>query len=330
MPTLDIFNDDAFSMASLTAAVQDIPFAPSRLGDLGIFTEKPINTLTAMVESEGGVLTLVDATPRGAPGTPMAHGSRDLRAFPVPHIQPEDFINADEIVGLRAFGTESELETVTRFVAKRMAPMVNSVSYTREAHRVAAIQGNYFKANGGLGNLFQEFGVTQQEVPFVLNNDATKTRVKCLEVIEKVEAALKGLPYISLAGFCGKNFWADWIEHKSVKEPYLATEQAAALRGDPTGSFEFGGINWSRYRGTSQVKIADDEAVVIPIGVPDLFITSLSPADYMETVGTLGQSIYAKQYDPNNSGKGVKLEVQSNPLSICTRPAACIRLKRGS
>lgn len=330
MPTLDIFNDDAFSMASLTAAVQEIPFAPSRLGDLGIFTEKPISTLTAMVESEGGVLTLVDATPRGAPGTPMSHGSREMRSFAVPHIQPEDFIKADEIVGLRAFGTESELETVTRFVANRMAPMVNSVSYTREAHRVASIQGQYFKANGGLGSLFHEFDVTQQEVPFVLSSDTTKTRVKCLEVTEKVEDALGGLPFTMLMAFCGKNFWADWIEHKSVKDTYLATEQAAALRGDPTGPFEFGGINWGRYRGTSQVKIADDEAVVIPVGVPELFITCLSPADYMETVGTLGQPIYAKQYDPNNSGKGVKLEVQSNPLSICTRPRACIRLKRGS
>ena len=46
------------SLASLTAAVQEIPYAPSRLGDLGIFAEKPINTLVAMVESEGGVLTL--------------------------------------------------------------------------------------------------------------------------------------------------------------------------------------------------------------------------------------------------------------------------------
>lgn len=330
MPTLDIFNDDAFSMASLTAAVQEIPYAPSRLGDLGIFAEKPINTLVAMVESEGGVLTLVDATPRGAPGTPMSHGGRNVRGFAVPHIQPEDFITADEIIGLRAFGTESELETVVRFLAKRMAPMVNSVSYTREAHRVAAIQGQYFKAGGGVGSLFDEFGVTQQEVPFVLNNEATKTRAKCLEVIEKVESALGGLPFTGLMAFCGKNFWSDWIEHKSVKETYLGSEQSAALRGDPTGSFEFGGINWSRYRGTSQVKIADDEAVVIPIGVPDLFVTSLSPADYMETAGTLGLPLYAKQYDPNNSGKGVKLEVQSNPLSICTRPAACIRLKRGS
>jgi len=29
MPTLDIFHDDAFSLASLTAAVQDIPYAPA-------------------------------------------------------------------------------------------------------------------------------------------------------------------------------------------------------------------------------------------------------------------------------------------------------------
>jgi hypothetical protein len=330
MPTLDIFNDDAFSMVSLTAAVRDIPFAPSKLGDMGIFTEKPINTTTAMVESEGGVLSLVDASPRGAPGTPMDHATREARGFKVPHIQPEDYISADEIIGLRAFGEESELETVARYVAGRMAPMVNSVSYTREAHRVAAVQGHYFKATGGIGNLFQEFNVSQQEVAFALSSDTTKLRAKCLEVLEKVEEALGGLPFSGLLALCGKNFWPDFIEAKAVKDSYLNTPQAAELRGSTIKNIDFGDILWSRYRGTNQVKIEDDEAVIIPIGVPELFITSLSPADYWETAGTMGQPIYAKQYDPNNSGKGVKLEVQSNPLSICTRPRACIRIKRGT
>jgi len=330
MPTLDIFHDDAFSLASLTAAVQDIPYAPSRLGDMNLFAEKPINTLTAMVESEGGVLKLLAASQRGAPAGPVGRGERKLNAFVVPHIQANDRITADEIIGMRAFGTESELETIVRYVGKRLATMVNSVAYTREAHRVAAIQGNYFTAHGDQASLFTVFDGARPEVAMVLTNADTKLRAKCLDVIGAVEDALGGLSYTGLTAFCGKNFWADLIEHKAVKETYLASEQAAALRGDPTGSFEFGGITWTRYRGSSQVKIADDEAAVVPTGVTDLFITSLSPADYMETVGTLGLPLYAKQYDPDNSGKGINLEVQSNPLSICTRPKACVRLKRGS
>ena len=57
MSLLDIFNDDAFSLTSLTATLNDMPYKPGRIGDLGLFTESGINTTTAMVESKNGELT---------------------------------------------------------------------------------------------------------------------------------------------------------------------------------------------------------------------------------------------------------------------------------
>jgi hypothetical protein len=66
---------------------------------------------------------------------------------------------------------------------------------------------------------------------------------------------------------------------------------------------------------------------IFPTGVPGFFRTYFAPADYMETVNTVGQRIYSKQYEMPN-GKGVNLDAQSNVLSLCTRPTALIKGKR--
>jgi len=45
----------------------------------------------------------------------------------------------------------------------------------------------------------------------------------------------------------------------------------------------------------------------------------------METVNTLGVPYYAKQ-EPRRMGKGIDLEAQSNPITLCTKPRAIIKL----
>jgi hypothetical protein len=92
------------------------------------------------------------------------------------------------------------------------------------------------------------------------------------------------------------------------------------------GSFEFGGITWENYRGYvgSQAFIDPDKCYLFPLGVPNLFKTFFGPADYIETVNRQGQRMYAKQY-PMPNDKGIFMEVQTNPLNVCTRPNALLK-----
>lgn len=324
---MDIFKDDAFSLSSLTAAVQALPYQPGRIGAMKLFAEGSINTLTVTIEQKDGVLELVDVTPRGGPGSPIAHETRSLRSFAVPHLALPDYLGADQITGIRAFGEESEAETLAKVVAQRMQSMRNSIEYTIESHRLAAITGNYMNAGGALTSLFTEFGVSQQTVNFALTTGTTNVRQKVLEMQEKTEDALGGLSFTGIRVLCGKNFWSEHIEHKSVKESYLASQAAQSLRNDPRMEFEYAGAIWERYRGTSAVKVGDDEAYAVPEGVQDLFITRFAPGDFIGAAGTLGQRIYARQWE-RNDGRGVELEVQSNPLNLCTRPRAVIKLTK--
>lgn len=326
MATLDIFKDDAFSLTELTAALQNVPYAPGRIDQLGLFGEDGIINTSVMVEQYDDVLALVPVSQRGAPAEPSQHGARSIRSFTVPHLKEEDALKADEILGVREFGSESEVETVARVVAQRLTKMRRDIEYTIESHRLSAIKGTYVDAAGNSTSLFTEFGVSQQTLDFdISGTTATDVRGKVMTMLEYIEDALGGLSFSGVRVLCGKTFWKELIEYKTVRETYLNTQMAASLRGDPRVEFEFGGVMWERYRGTSAVKVADGEAYAIPMGVPDLFITRFAPADYVETVGTLGQRLYAKQWEME-AGRGIKMEAQSNPVSLCTRPRAVIKL----
>ena len=93
------------------------------------------------------------------------------------------------------------------------------------------------------------------------------------------------------------------------------------------GSFDFGGITWANYKGGGTIGIDTNKCHLFPTGVPGLFRTVYGPADYIETVNTPGQRLYAKQWEMMN-GKGVNLEFQMNALHYCTRPRVLIPGKR--
>lgn len=326
MATLDIFKDDAFSLTALTAAIQTAPYKPGRLEQLGLFgAAEGIMQPPVMIEQYDNVLNLVAVSQRGAPATQTARGARKMFNFTVPQLKPEESLLADEVLGVRAFGSESEVETVAKLVSKRLNTMRTNIEYTKESHRMLALKGITVDAAGNQINLFTTFGVSQDTIDFALDVDTTNIRQKCLALLESVEDSLGGLSFSGIRVLCGKTFWSSIIEHKMVKESYLGTLAANSLRGDPRMEFEFAGIIFERYRGTSDVKIDDNEAFAVPEGVADLFIARNAPADYIETVGTIGQSMYVKQEDMP-MGRGIKMEAQANPLHLCTRPKAVKKL----
>lgn len=330
MAEIAIFEDDAFSVSSLTAAINDQEYLPGRISSLGLFREEGISTLTVQIEKDGDTLALVPAGERGTSGLVVGGTKRQLIPFNTVHLPERFTIKADEIQGIRAFGTRSELQAVQDVVNKRLAKARRQLDATHEFQRMGALNGQVLDADGKtvLLDIYKTFGVQRKKLPMGLGNADTELRVRAGEALDMQEEALGSITSTGSRAFCGKNFWNKLIVHKSVKETYLNTMQAASLRGDARESFEFGGIVWERYRG----KIAgisfvhDDKALLIPEGVPDLYISSFAPADYMETANTQGIPYYSK-IEPLPFNKGVAGEAQSNPLHMCTRPLAQILLE---
>lgn len=329
MPSMDIFNNDAFGVSSLTRAINETPHVPGRVGALGLFQEEGITTTSVMVEKLGDTLSLVPAGIRGGIADPKGGARRNMVTFNTIHLPQVSPILADSIQNVRAFGSETELETVQNIVTQRQAKHRRDLDATIEYQRLGALKGQIVDADGStvLVNLFTTFGVTQQTVDMGLYVTTTKVRTQTLVAKRKIEDALGNGTYTGIRALCSSGFFDDFISHPDVEAAYDRWMDGEARRNDPRGGFMFGGVIYEEYRGKVGAIdfIADGEAYMVPEGVPDLCVTHYAPADYVETVNTIGVPYYSKQ-EPLPMGKGIMLESQSNPISICTRPRAIIKL----
>lgn len=336
---LDIFNNDAFSTTSLTQAIVEMKHIPSRIRELGLFETESVDTTTIAIEKKGDILALIPPTPRGGPGTTIGKEKRDMRSLIVPHFEVNDAVYAEEVQNVRAFGQQQQLETVAMKVAQRLRTHANSHDATEEHARMGAITGVVTYADGSTLDLFTEFGVTAEtEIDWDLDN-ATPVdgilRKKCAGVIRQVSDILGGVPFSGLHAFVGDTFFDQLLQHNEVRATFDGWSEARILRDgyigpnrSSYGIFEFGGIVWENYRGAvnGTAFIDATKCQIFPMGVPGLFKSVYAPADYEETVNTMGQARYARQY-PMPNGKGRNLDSQMNVLSYCSRPKTLIKGK---
>ncbi len=338
---LDIFSQDPFQVISMTEGMREIKYVPGYVGQIGIFQVESIDTTTVAIEKEtDGELVLVPSSPRGGVGQTIDGPKRSLRSLGVPHFQRQDAIYADEVQGVRAFNTTNQVETLQGKIAAKAARHSQHFALTEEYHRLNIIKGgNLLDANGDvLYNFATEFGeVKPAEVDFDLDNAAPAAgalRKKCATLTRAMADALGGLPFTGIMGLMGKNFADDLYAHKEIRETYLNWQAAERMRagyvttsGKTYSMMDAFDISWAEYRGGGSIAVGDDKCHFVPLGVPGLFRTHYAPADYIETVNTMGQRLYAKQWRMAND-KGVHLEYQMNALHYCTRPRVLMQARR--
>lgn len=334
MPGLDIFNDDAFSVQSLTASVNNEPHRPGQIGASGMFEEDSVTTTIVSIEERDGALSLVEPSERGGPGETATGEGRRLIPFEVDHYERNDSVKADEVQNIRAFGSESEVEQVESRVMSKANRHLLDLDMTLEHQRVGAIKGIVTSKSGRvLHDLYNRFGIAvPAAVSLNLSNDAAKVdEILEQEVAWSIEDNLDSF-YDHFHVWTGREFHLKLWGHKRIRETFLATNGAGQLREAIPDKFTVGKFVFERYKTGAKATadagaayIAHNEGRVTPMGAPGLFITRFAPADYMETVNTPGLPRYMKQIVQRN-GKGVDLEIQSNPISLCTKPGALRKL----
>lgn len=345
MAHMDVFNQRAFGMVELSGAVQRAPYKPRFLGDLGIFTPKRVRTPLVSIEDKGGVLSLIQTSERGAPLGEGQREKRNMRDFRTARIARGNTLYATEIEGIRAFGTESELQNVQNEVAEIMDGATGlraAVELTHENMRLGAVQGIVVDADGStIYNWFTEFGIAQpDEIDFDLDNATPASgvvRKKCNEVNRAMQRAaagawIDGSTYS--VGICGDAFWDDLTAHPEVRATFLNQQSASELRnnvGRAFSSFMYGDILFVNYRGTddkSTVAISTDSCKFFPAGAPGAFISAFSPGEFLPFVNTPGQDVYAMVVTDKDRQAWARPEIYSYPLFVCTRPGMLQRAKR--
>ena len=327
------FESPAFSMTALTAAINLLPNNYGRLEQMGLMPEKPVRFRSIAVEEKNGVLTLLPTLPVGAPGTVGKRGKRALRTFTIPHIPHDDVVLPEEVQGVRAFGSESEVQTLAQVMAEHLQTMRNKHAITLEHLRMGALKGVILDADGStLYDLYQEFGITPKVVNFNLGNANTDIKKKCLAIKRHLEDNLKGERMTGIHCLVSEEFFDALTSHPKVEKAYERWQDGAALRSDMRAGFTFAGITFEEYRGQAVAAdgntrrfIAAGEGHCFPLGTVDTFATYFAPADFNETANTLGRPLYAKQ-EPRKFDRGTDLHTQSNPLPMCHRPGVLVKV----
>jgi len=330
------FANPAFSMAALTAAINILPNRYGRLEELNLMPEKPVRQRQIVVEEMNGVLNLLPTLPPGSPGTVGLRGKRKLRSFVVPHIPHDDVVLPEEVQGIRAFGSETEIESVAAVVARHLETMRNKHAITLEHLRMGALKGVILDADGSvLVDLFDAFEIEQTTIDFPFSNDKADVKGACIALLAAIEENLKGEFSTGVHVLCSQEFFAALTHHPTVKTAYANWQNGLVLINDVRKGFTFGGVTFEEYRGKAvhavgektlvRRFIAAGEAHAFPLGTIDTFGTYFAPADFNETVNTLGQPLYAKQ-EPRKFDRGTDLHTQSNPLPMCHRPGVLVKL----
>ncbi|MFT3758433.1 MAG: major capsid protein [Thauera sp.] len=279
MATMDVFNDDAFSVTTLSAAISEAPFQPTRLLELGLFRNEPIETTDAWFELDGDTLRLVKAGQRGAPGETRPRGARRAVAFRSKHLKRDDAMMADEVQNARAFGQQSEVETVQGKVLRIGGRHRRDIETTIEFHRMGALKGLILDADGTtvLEDLYDKFQVAKIDHDMNLDVDTTDLLKMVVQAKRKSEDVL-GASYVSgFRAFCGDQFFDDFVAHPELKTSYERWRDGEVLRTDVRAGLTFGGVTWENYRGSvaGVPFVASDEAILVPEGVPDMFLVEL-------------------------------------------------------
>jgi hypothetical protein len=328
---LDIFNNDAFSMVSLTASINKMPYVPRRIGEMGLFRAEGVTTTIVAIQMKDGTLELIQSKPRGGPADVLGPVRPNVRPFVIPHLPKDSTVIADSVQGVRSFGSENQLESVQAVVNERLRLLRQQHEVTHERHRAGAIQGIVLDADDSvILNLFDEFGVTQQTAtidpdPTTDNHDALRGEITgIMRMIEDETGADVGSGYHA---FCGRDFFDALRADVGVTETLRYADPQSLLQQQMFGRrFQFAGVTWEEYRGSvgGTPFFADDEAYVFPVGT-DMFRAYFAPADTVEAVNTIGLPFYAAQ-ERMEFGKGIKIHSQSNPLFINTRPRAVVKV----
>ncbi len=337
---MDIFNNDAFGLSSMTAAVEKMPFVPSFLGSLGIFgAGEGVSTDTVTVERKDMILSPIKTSLRGTEPPMGSTEKAKLRSFAIPRVAKSDQVFAREIANVRAFGTESELQTAAQLIAQKQMKLRQEHELTMELHRLGAIKGVLLDTDGStLYDYFAEFGISQPaEIDFDLDNAApARGALRNLisnSVVRPIARALGAAwnPGVRIIGLAGDTFYDQLTAHNDVEKTYINWLAASELRqGTAFQTFNFANVDWVNYKGTddnSTVAMGSTKVQFIVTGVPGLYRRINGPGEDFETVNTIGRPIYSNLVRDEKRNQWVQPEIYSYPLHMVTRPEVLLRGK---
>lgn len=333
MLTMDVFKQDAFSAISLTEAVRRSQTIPGLIGSLGLFMPKPVRTRTVAIEVKGSTLNIIQSSEPGAPRTRRANNKREILDLRTRRFEESSRVTAEELQGIRAFGSETELKTLQKEIAERQQDCIDDLAATKERLYLGCINGEVLDADdSSIVDYYDTFDIARpSEIDFSWSSRTGCKKFVAANIKRPMLRALGGVAPsgMRIVALCGDDFFDDLQENGEYRDTFKNTERASKLLEDTAfESVEAWGVTWINYKGTddnSKVAIPVDQAKFFPVGVRGLFQEAFSPAPTFEFVNTKGQEWYSRVVVDNDRGEWADIEIESHRLPICTRPEALLQ-----
>jgi hypothetical protein len=337
-----------YTATDLTEQINRIPNSYGLIRAMGLYNEESVISTIVEIRRENGILRVLPAKDRGAPGTPAERETGDTIFLEVPHFPDLDLITPQDIQNMMIVAARTRRPaTVDDELAKRLANIRANHDITLEYLRMGGLKGLILDGNGAtLYNLYDVFGITKKTVDFALGTATTDVISKCDEVFQSVATNLKGEVMSRVEVLVDSGFFNKLIQHAKVQQ-YWVTNQAGVaalaqmerteLGGQFGRIFDFQSLRFREYYGSAPVRNATTGAkesapflaagygAAYPVGTRDTFTTFFAPANQMQFVNTPGQSIYISP-EVLKHGAGIELKSESDPLPICKRPEVLVEV----
>lgn len=339
MAVLDIFNNNAFSTASMIAALENTEFQPTRLADLNIFKSNPIRTESVGVEMrDNGSFKLIQTTPRGAPLIQATQGKRRVRSFQTTRIGQGDRILASELAFVRQFGDEQAVMEVQKEIGRRWngpGGLIGNVDLTLENMRLGAIQGKFIDADGSTiedwVTAFDAPGSTPTTIQNITFDFSTLVDGKLREKLVKLRRDIMrtsdgvGTNQTKIHAMVGDDFFDELGKNQEIREFYgHHVKSGAKVAGnDAFDTIEYAGFTFENYRGTDDnatVAIDVDKGHMFPTNTNGAFEHVKAPGESFADQGTTGKDYYSLLTPDRDHDRYVDMEIITYPLFICMRP----------
>lgn len=335
---------DNFQVQDFTQELAMVPNIRTPLSDLNLFRSESISTTSVTFEQTFGTLGLLSDVYRGGQVLANADETRKLHTYAVPYFKVVDRLTAQDIQGVRAYGSADQAETQAAALERKMTRMKRSALMTSEYAKFYAItQGKIYSPSGAVAHssFYTDFGVTRKEIDFNLEVSTTDVLAKAEEAIAHIQDnALSGDVYTGVVALCSPEFFAALISHAKVISAYTyysSTQEPLRNRlgGDTSlrRTFDWAGVRWIEVRdgvhnGTTTTRfIGTDEAYFLPLGTEDTFVSYFAPSNKLDLANTLGEEMYLFQRK-NPNGESLDLELEFSQVHLLRRPQVVVKATR--
>lgn len=340
---IDIFRDEAFRATTTTEMISDMDYVPYEIEAMGLFEPEYLRTTTVTIWNKEGALERVPTSERGSPEPVGTRHGLKVRQFEGVRLAKRDRIESSEVQNMLSpyLPRDTRLVTAQELLADRQSQLLDDINYTKEFHRLGALQGIVYDADGTtvVTNWYNEMEISAPSpVTFTWANFDTDAEAAALRLYidehinTPIYRALKRRrrPGTQIHSLVGDTFWGKITSSPAYERLYYGDVQRQVLgQSKLWQTINFAGVVWHHYFGSDDqaLTIADDEAIFFPVGAKDTFKVFYMPGENLDEVNAKGKEVYSivsPDYRPNMN-EWIDVYARSYPLFACLCPQALLK-----